>query len=914
MKIDRTIANQRLRQLEALVEGDKKYTLNSLKTSIHDLLRKYNQIFLAPLSITARDKLANMQVDPPQGNEECWPMVDGEAVSSQYQSLVKRLDSVLRYQEQHQVLLADQKNFLNQMKIALEFVSENDRNKWLSLFMTKSVKHQLAAYKAWIEGHQVEWESLLTQANSLIDSDLDSKDYQEILKNSAPAIHLAMLELSDYRSTARDQILLQIQSYLEKIDGLMQQFDQQWIEGRIQQMIQKVKLKKGRQKALDQPITLFRVYSSLKIPEEACHSLKIESLGDLKTKADRLARYLAWTQDECQSLKQEIDQYLDQMVATYYPKLSLSEMSEEEKQLVMSLYRYLKLKKSNPVDLTTSKRLCRSCKEILDKLWQQAYNTYQASQLPIEEQKQLGQKYQQLFKQVDLLIGMSLEESLKIEPADAWQAMVDFEKSSSSYYAVIDRLNGGGDQDYRDLPSIIVDRVKQFSLETDGFGAILRPYQEFGVKYALTFKKILLGDEMGLGKTIQALAIANHLNLQGLTHHVVLAPLSILANWQREIAKWTGMASFLYRGNNRKAAVQAWQDQGGVLLLNYEQSKHLNNESMDYKPDLVIVDEAHYVKNPNAQRSKNAYQLARSADYNLFMTGTPLENRLSEMKQLLSILQPNLSFTEGSFKNDWLDEAPQEFKQKVATVYLRRKRLDVLKELPEIEMVERWSNFSKEEQAFYDEAVRMGISGMMRMRRAGFSGVDRRHSEKIDSTCTICEEALENGDKIIIFSFFKMVLEKLEDHLGDKVVGMISGDITASQRQDLIDRLEAADKGAILLSQIDAGGVGLNIQAANIVILCEPQWKPSTEQQAIGRVYRMGQAKNVVVYRLLTQESIDETLMDLLARKTQVFEDYAQDSVVSEAFDHQNQSVLSETELQKKVFEIERERLARKTG
>ena len=116
-------------------------------------------------------------------------MVYGEAVSSQYQSFIKRVDSVLGYQEQHQVLLADQKNFLDQMKIALEYVVENDRNKWLSLFMTKSVKNQLAVYKAWIEDHQVEWESLLTQANSLIDSDLDSKDYQEILKNSAPAIH-----------------------------------------------------------------------------------------------------------------------------------------------------------------------------------------------------------------------------------------------------------------------------------------------------------------------------------------------------------------------------------------------------------------------------------------------------------------------------------------------------------------------------------------------------------------------------------------------------------------------------------------------------------------------------------------------------------------------------------------------------
>lgn len=232
MKIDRTIANQRLNQLKALIEGDKKYALNSLKTQIHGLIRDYNQIFLTPLSIATRNKLAEMQVDDlSQGNGDCWPMVYGEAMSSPYQTLVKRVDTVLGYQEQHQALLADQKDFLDQMKIALEYVAENDRNKWLSLFMTKSVKNQLAVYKAWIEDHQVEWESLLTQANSLIDSDLDSKDYQEILKNSAPAIHLAMLELSDYRSTARDQILLQIQAYLEKIDALMQEFDPQQVEG-----------------------------------------------------------------------------------------------------------------------------------------------------------------------------------------------------------------------------------------------------------------------------------------------------------------------------------------------------------------------------------------------------------------------------------------------------------------------------------------------------------------------------------------------------------------------------------------------------------------------------------------------------------------------------------------------------------
>ena len=246
MKIDRTVANQRLSQLKALIEGEKKYALNSLKAQIHDLLRDYNQMFLSPLSIATRNKLAVMQVDPSQGNEDCWPMVYGEAVSSQYQSFIMRVDSVLGYQEQHQALLADQKDFLDQMKTALEFVAENDRNKWLSLFMTKSVKNQIAVYKAWIEDHQVEWESLLSQANSLIDSDLDSKDYQEILKKSGPAIHHAMLELADYCATDRDQILLQIQAYLEKIDALLQEFDPQQVEGHIQQIIHKVKLNKGR--------------------------------------------------------------------------------------------------------------------------------------------------------------------------------------------------------------------------------------------------------------------------------------------------------------------------------------------------------------------------------------------------------------------------------------------------------------------------------------------------------------------------------------------------------------------------------------------------------------------------------------------------------------------------------------------
>ena len=119
----------------------------------------------------------------------------------------------------------------------------------------------------------------------------------------------------------------------------------------------------------------------------------------------------------------------------------------------------------------------------------------------------------------------------------------------------------------------------------------------------------------------------------------------------------------------------------------------------------------------------------------------------------------------------------------------------------------------------------------------------------------------------------------------------------------MIDKFSASKDGSVLLSQIDSGGVGLNIQAANIVIMCEPQWKPSTENQAISRVYRMGQTKDVVVYHLLTEESIDESMVEMLNYKQYLFDQYADESVVASAFE------VNEKEAQNKILEIERARL-----
>ncbi|MFD3268012.1 C-terminal helicase domain-containing protein, partial [Lactobacillus johnsonii] len=157
------------------------------------------------------------------------------------------------------------------------------------------------------------------------------------------------------------------------------------------------------------------------------------------------------------------------------------------------------------------------------------------------------------------------------------------------------------------------------------------------------------------------------------------------------------------------------------------------------------------------------------------------------------------------------------------------------------------------------------------------------------------------------------VLHLLKQNLPFLADDIVSGDLPSSERQKVIDVFSENPDQSVLLVQIDAGGFGLNIQAANRVILCEPQWKPSTENQAISRAYRMGQNRNVMVYRLLTKESIDETMMKIIHKKEDIFNTYANDSAVADAFmNNDSDKEENEAVVKKKVFQIERERLEKK--
>ncbi|WP_316608110.1 SNF2-related protein [uncultured Ruminococcus sp.] len=455
---------------------------------------------------------------------------------------------------------------------------------------------------------------------------------------------------------------------------------------------------------------------------------------------------------------------------------------------------------------------------------------------------------------------------------DAWD---DFSRDSISYINILENIEpdrvGSGDGVYG-LPEELAESVADVELDLTGLRCTLRRYQEWGVKYAVAQRRILLGDEMGLGKTVQAIAVMVHLRNKGGTHFAVVCPASVLTNWCREIAKHSDLSVIKVHGNGKEAALQQWLTDGGVAVTTYETTAVFDLADA-FRLTMLTVDEAHYIKNPSAQRTGNVKRLCEHAERLLFMTGTALENRVGEMATLINILNLDVSKTIQPMLA--LSSAPQ-FREAVAPVYYRRKREDVLTELPELVESMEWCNLQPEEKKVYQEAL--SESNFMAARRVSWNVDDLSKSSKAQRMLEIIEDAREQDRKVLIFSFFLDTVGKICALLGENAMEPITGSVTPMRRQEIIDEVDKAPAGTALVAQIQSGGTGLNIQSASVVILCEPQLKPSIENQAISRAYRMGQARSVLVYRLLCDDTIDERIMDILAEKQGEFDAFADES------------------------------------
>ena len=461
------------------------------------------------------------------------------------------------------------------------------------------------------------------------------------------------------------------------------------------------------------------------------------------------------------------------------------------------------------------------------------------------------------------------------------------------------------------VPAEIAERVEAHPLDTEGLDVTLRRYQAFGARYLLAQERALLGDEMGLGKTIQALAAMTHRWNQALKGEtpgepastrpafLVVSPAGLIWNWAREIEARAPFPGRVIHGEDAQDELTLWVDGGGAAVTSYSTLRNLDLAphlaTLGPRFEFLVADEAHFVKNPEAQRTQAVATLAERARFAALLTGTPMENRPEELLEVVRLVQPAAAERLGAAGSQL-----EVFHEAAASVYLRRNQPDVLTELPErLERLE-WVDLGPAEAARYRDAV--ASRNFAELRRATTLATAGASTAKLDRLDELLTTHAEEGRKVVVFSYFLEVLKTLADRLD--VVGTISGAVAPDERMEIVDRFAAAEGHAVMLLQIVAGGTGLNLQAASVVVLVEPQLKPTVEDQAIARAHRMGQTERVLVHRLVARDSVDEHLLTLLAGKRELFEAYAKRSALKDASEEATEASLSA-----RILEIERERL-----
>jgi SNF2 family DNA or RNA helicase len=425
--------------------------------------------------------------------------------------------------------------------------------------------------------------------------------------------------------------------------------------------------------------------------------------------------------------------------------------------------------------------------------------------------------------------------------------------------------------------------------------AELRPYQVEGYQWLARLAHwgvgACLADDMGLGKTIQALAII--LDRADKAPTLVVAPATVTRNWVSEAEKFAPtLKPILFGGKDREGLLKNLQPYDLVIC-----SYGLLQQEADFFSETswatVVLDEAQYIKNMNTKRSKAAMSL--QGDFKIITTGTPIENHLGELWNLFKFINPGLLGSLEKFNERFaipieknLDKEKRKQLQKLIQPFiLRRRKSQVLDELPSKTEITLTVEMSDEEMALY-EALRINaiqkinsvegndndkrfqiLAEIMKLRRmccnAKLVMPDTPiESSKLNLLSEIVDELLENGHKALIFSQFVGHLELIKEQINKKGIKYqyLDGSTPLKQRQDAINAFQRGE-GEVFLISLKAGGVGLNLTAADYVIHMDPWWNPAVEDQASDRAHRIGQQRPVTIYRLVTKGTIEEKIVKL---------------------------------------------------
>lgn len=457
-----------------------------------------------------------------------------------------------------------------------------------------------------------------------------------------------------------------------------------------------------------------------KIPVEEVnrdkHGIRVKALRDsgyvtyadmLTSSIYQLAAIRGISEDGARIIKRIVSEAADKASTTTKLRLSADNRTEDMTRLITAVSQYQQAKPLAEESNRLSQQYSNTIQNALEDIkvstgtFRWLFASRQTKQNAIESYKLLEETLHGEYGQTAerLQSGSVAIEALAED--DAWDS---FKKHPISYANTLEEivpgLLGNGDTVYG-LPENLAKEVQEECFFPDGLLCDLRRYQEWGVKYILHQKKALLGDEMGLGKTIQAIATMVSLRNTGATHFIVICPASVIVNWCREIQKFSKLRVIAVHGLSRESALKDWQRTGGVAVTTYETTAYFKFPD-NFTYSLLVVDEAHYIKNPSTNRSKNTKAIAEHAERLLFMTGTALENKVDEMINLIKLLQPSIAMQISGMKE--LSSAPQ-FKEPVAPVYYRRRKEDVLTELPELSEIKEWCQLSDSEERRYEETV-----------------------------------------------------------------------------------------------------------------------------------------------------------------------------------------------------------------
>lgn len=448
------------------------------------------------------------------------------------------------------------------------------------------------------------------------------------------------------------------------------------------------------------------------------------------------------------------------------------------------------------------------------------------------------------------------------------------------------------------------NRLAEQTLKTPKLNAQLRPYQKEGIKWMKYLYDNNLGgclaDDMGLGKTVQTIGMLTLVYPKEKKPTLIVMPRSLLFNWQNEIARFAPQLSVYtyYAGERDIEAAMKCQ----IVLTTYALVRNDIDSLRQRHFHIAILDESQNIKNTAAQTTQATLLL--KADHRLALSGTPIENNLTELYSLFRFLNPTMFGSVDEFNSRYTipiqrdddKDAMLALRRKIFPFMLRRLKKDVLKDLPDrieqtlyVEMSAEQADLYERRRKYYYEQVRMAIAteGVQKSQFVMLQALGELRriasvpeslsdgmiaSPKLSQLIDAVTDAVENGHKVVVFFNFIAGLELAGEQLEAAGIDFCSMTGSTRDRRSIVERFQNDSRCRVMLMTLKTGGVGLNLTAADTVFIFEPWWNKAAEEQAINRLHRFGQKANVLSYSLITKATIEEKIQILQQQKADLFD------------------------------------------